>query len=222
MGGYGSAISSLGSMAQSNQQMGAAGVGSLGAGLAGLIFGNGPNPANTAMPYLNNISQVNQKYLNPYNQMGQGAMSNLSGVYGNILSNPGAFMNQIGSNFHQSPGFQFSMNQAMNAANNAQAAGGMAGTPQNTQTNMTLATQLGNQNYYNYMQNAMGLFGQGMQGEQGLAGMGLQSADAMATNESMADEEKAQLAYEGQAGQNQAKGQMYNNLFSGMGDLMSI
>src|SRR5579872_1036007 len=151
-----------------NPLMGILGGGMLGSGLAGM-FGGFNNPASAGMSYLNQIGGANQQYLNPYNEMGQQAFGNLNNTLSGLMSNPGAFANQIGSNFHQSPGFQFALNQAMQGGNRGMAAGGLAGSAANQMQNMQTATGMGNQNYYNYLNNAENLFGKGVQGEMGLA-----------------------------------------------------
>lgn len=199
----------------------APGFGALGEGLMGMFGGNGQNPANSAMPYYNQIMNTNQKYLNPYNQMGQKAGQNLQGQYSQLMNNPGAVFNQIGQSYHQSPGFQFALHQALNAGNNSAAAGGMAGSPQNTQQNMQLATNMGNQDYYNYMDHAMNMYGMGLQGEQGMYGQGEEAANNLSENISQALSQMGAAQYYGQAGQNQAQGNSMNNLFSGIGDIIS-
>ncbi len=199
----------------------ASGLGGIASGLFGM-FGGQQNPSSAAAPYLNKISGANQQYLGPYNQMGQQEGQNLQGQYNQLTSNPGAMFNKIGQSYHQSPGFQFALHQAMMGANNSAAAGGMAGSPQNTQQNMQLATNMGNQDYYNYMQNAMGLYGQGLHGEQGMYGVGAEAGNNMAGNISEALSQQAQNAYNGQAGQNQAQGNSFSNLIGGAADIASM
>lgn len=202
----------------SNYNLGS-GIGAIGGGLLGMFMGNGENPANAAMPYYNQINQTNRNYLNPYAQAGMNSMHNLQGQYGNLMSNPGAMFNQIGQSYHQSPGFQFALHQAMMAGNNAAAAGGMAGSPQNTQQNMQLATNMGNQDYYNYMNHAMNMYGMGLQGEQGIMGQGANAAENAAGNISQGLSQEGAAAYYGQAGQNQAQGNDMSNIISGAGDI---
>jgi hypothetical protein len=199
----------------------AAGVGGLGAGLMGM-FDPSQNPASAGMPYLNQISGVNQQYLNPYNQMGQQAGQNLQGQYGSLLSNPGGVLNQIGSSYHQSPGFQFALHQALMGANQGAAAGGMAGSPMGQQENMGVATGMANQDYYNYLNHAMGMYGQGLQGEQGMYQGGLQAGMGAANNISQALANQAQMAYAGQANQNQNQGSIFSNIAGGIGDLAAF
>ena len=199
--------------------LGGSGFGGIGGGLAGLM-GQGNNPFGAGNQYWSQIGGANQ-YLAPYQQMGQQAGNELSNVYSGLLNNPGAFTNQIGSNFHQSPGFNFALNQAMQGGNRGMAAGGLAGSPSNQMQNMQTATGMGNQNYYNYLNNAENLFGQGMQGAQGMYGIGENAGNNMAGNMAQMLAMQGEGAYSGQAGMNQAQGQGFSNLFGGIGDLIS-
>src|ERR1700751_3520310 len=103
------------------------------------------NPADKAMPYLDQIPDTIKPYYQPYIDAGQQSLSSLMGQYNTLLSNPGAIMNMAGGGFQQSPGYQFQMNQAINAANNAAASGGMAGTPYHQQNAAGMASNLANQ-----------------------------------------------------------------------------
>jgi hypothetical protein len=132
----------------------ASGLGGIASGLYGM-FGNQQDPSAAANKYYEQISQ-------------QPGVQNLQGQYGQLMNDPGGKYNQIGESFQQSPGFKFAMQQAMNAQNHAAAAGGMAGSPMHEQMAQQTATDLANQDYYNYMQGATGLYGQGLNGQQNI------------------------------------------------------
>src|ERR1700761_7078652 len=114
--------------------------GQIGSGIYSLTEGN---PANAAQPYFNQINSELPGYYQPYTQGGQWAGQKLQDQFGNLLKNPGQFVNSVGSNYQQSPGFQFQVGQATNAANNAAAAGGMAGSPAETQQLAKRGNRLG-------------------------------------------------------------------------------
>lgn len=191
----------------------------LGAGLGGL-FGGNSNPADAANPYLQQIPGAISPYYNPYMNAGNQALPQLQGQYNNLLNNPGGFLNQIGSQYQQSPGFQFALQQALKGSNQAMAAGGMAGSPEAMQQAEQVGTQLGNQDYYNWLQQATGMYGQGLQGEQGLAGMGFGAASGMADQVAQALAQQGAYAYQGQAAQNQASGSNFGNILGGAGMLL--
>lgn len=200
----------------------AAGIGGLGAGLAGLLGGGAQNPYDSASQYYNQIPGYLKQYLNPYMQAGQGAMGQLQGQYGQLINDPTAMMNKIGAGYQQSPGFNWQMQQAMGAANNAAAAGGMAGSPQHQQQAQTVATGLANQDYYNYMDKGLSQYGMGLQGLQGINAMGYGASNSMAQGMAGSLMNQGNLAYSGQASQNQAQGQMYGDIFGGLGALASF
>ena len=207
-------------MAYTNMQKMGAGIGAGGvlSGIAGL-FNKGRNPADVANQYISQIPGQTSQYFQPYMDAGKNALGTLQGQYGDLLNNPGGKLNQIGGNFQQSPGFQFALKQALQGAGHAAAAGGMAGSPQHEQQNMGLATDLANQDYYNWLGQATGLYGQGLQGEQGLAQMGQQSSQNMADMIAQALAQQGNYAYEGQAGRNTANNSLWSNIGSGLGML---
>jgi len=209
---------------------------------------NYPNPATGAMGYFNQVPQTISPYYQQFIGAGGNALGQLQGQYGNLLgggqqlqgaynnliSNPGAALNQIGQNYHASPGFNFQVNQATNAANNVASAGGMAGSPAEQQSLATTVNGLANQDYYNYLNQAQNLLGTGLQGASNLYGMGLQGTGNLANMGYNASNELAQslgntlgaqgqLAYSGQANQNMMNfgNQMAANglMNSGLGSL---
>lgn len=198
---------------QMGQQMGRQ-TGDLASGIMGLL--DYKSPSSAGMPYLNQIQGINQQYLNPYNIAGQRAMSNLQGQYGQLTSHPGEMLNQIGQDYHQSPGFQFALQQALQGAGHGAAAGGMAGSPMQQQQNMGIATQMGNQDYYNWLNNAQNMYGMGLQGEQGMMNTGFGAASGMSDNISQALADQAAMAYQGQNASNQNQAASWGDIFSGL------
>lgn len=175
------------------------------------------NPADKAMPYINQISGKTQQYYQPYINAGQQSLTDAQKQYGMLTSDPGARMNQIGQGYQQSPGFQFAMQQALQGANHASAAGGMAGSPQSQQQNMQLANNMANQDYNQYLQNAMGMYNTGLQGQQGIAQMGQQSGNAYADMIAQQLAQQANLAYTGQQNNNENSSNLFKDMFSAIG-----
>lgn len=187
-----------------------------------LFGGKKSNPANAAMPYLNQIPGQTSPYMQPYFEAGMGALPALQGQYGSLLGTPGQKLNEIGSSYKESPGLQFAIQQALQGAGHATAAGGMAGSPAHEQHNMELATNLANQDYNSWLTHALGLYGQGLSGEQGLAGMGQQAGQSMADMIAQALASQAGYSYAGQAAQNQQQSGLLNNLVKGVGALSAF
>ena len=139
-----------------------------------------------------------------------------------LMNNPGDVMNKIGGGFKESPGYQFQLQQGQNAANNAAAAGGMAGSPMHEQHNMELATNLANQDYNNWIKNAMGMYGQGLQGEQGMYDIGSRAGIGLGEDLASMRAQQGRMAYEEAAGKNQKSGMDMNNMMQAAGMLLAF
>ena len=179
------------------------------------LFHGGKNPADSASPYLNKIPGAVSPYYQPYINQGQQANQNLMGQFGQLINNPGEKFSQLGQGYKESPGYQFKLNQALQAGNNASAAGGMAGSPMHQQQSMQTANDIASQDYNDYINHILGLYGYGLQGEQGLGQQGYEASrgygDILGSNLA----QQGQLAYEGQAGQNANRSGLFNNIISG-------
>lgn len=194
------------------------GGGLLGAGLEGLS--SYKNPENAGMPFLNQIPGMLQGNYSPYMQAGQQALPNLQNQYSQLMD-PN-FINNMGKNFQQSPGYQFEVNQATNAANRVGAAGGTLGTPAEQQALATTTSGLANQDYYNWLNHGMSAYGMGLQGEQGMAQMGLNASGMMSQQMQDALMSQAQMAYTGQQNQNQNQSNNWGAIIGGGLDLAGM
>lgn len=222
------------------------GLGGLGGGLAGMLF-NAPNPYDKASKFYDQIPDTIKKYFEPYMQQGQraggqlegqygqltGLGGNLMNQYGSLMNNPSDIMNKIGGGYQQSPGYKFQLDQAMNAANNAAAAGGMAGSPQHQQQASTMASGLANQDYWNYLNHGLNMYGAGLQGQQGLYGAGLEGLGNMYNRGFQGSSElgnslanslatQGNLSYAGQASQNKSRGDLFGNLIGGAASIFGL
>lgn len=183
------------------------GIGNLLGQAGGLFTDKWKNPADAAMGDISKIPGATQGYYDPYIKAGQGALSQLEGQYGNLLKDPGGLMNQIGQSYQKSPGFDFQLKQALQAASNAAAAGGLAGSPQHEQQSMQLANNLANQDYNSWISRALGLYGQGLQGEQDLYHTGYDASGSMANILKDTLAKQAELKYQGQDAANKHQAQ---------------
>lgn len=237
--GASSAYGGLGGANSFGSLLGDAGMfGGLAGMLGGLFGGNGfQNPADAASQYYNQIPGTLSPYYQPYINQGQQAYGNLTGIanqlqgqYGAMANDPTGFLQKIGSQYQQSPGYQFALNQALQAGKNASAAGGASGTPMDQQQQMQMATGLANQNYQQYLQNAMGVLGQGQQGLGNLEGLygdiyhqGFGASTGLGNtlaNNLMNQGNWAAQGANAQNVYNQNQGNMFGNLF-GLGAKMS-
>lgn len=186
------------------------------------FFGGGKNPANSAMPYYNQIPGKTSPYMQPYFEAGKGAIPGLQEQYKDLLANPGGKLNEIGAGYKESPGLNFAIQKALGANARSLNAGGMYGSPEHEEQNLLTATGYANQDYNNWLNSATGLYNQGLSGQQGLAGMGQQAGQSLADMIAQTLAQQGNLAYQGQAQQNQKKNDLFGTLFSGAGSLAAF
>jgi hypothetical protein len=178
------------------------------------LFG-GKDPSKEANKYLSQIPGRLGEYYNPYIQAGRGALGDWQSQLGGLIKDPGGRLNEIGGGYKESPGFQHALQQALGGAGRAAAAGGMAGSPMHEQQNMGLASDIASQDYNNWMQQALGLYGGGLQGMGNIAGMGLQASGGMADQIAQMLAQQGHNAYEGAKGRNAAMGGLFGSLLGG-------
>lgn len=223
--------------------MAAAG-GAIGAGIGSFFT---KNPFDSAQPYYDKIPGMLEGYMQPYTEAGQTGLNNMQyymdkgqqaggTLYDQltgIANDPTAKMTEWGNTFQQSPGYQFQVDQALGAANRASAAGGMVGSPAEQQSIAGTVNQLANQDYYNYLNHANNLYGQGMNGLQNMYGLGAQmgqslygiSADmAKSLSENLASSymNQGNLAYAGANAGNQGMMGGLGALGAGIGSLAGM
>jgi hypothetical protein len=161
------------------------------------------NPADSAMPYLNQVPGTVTPYYNPYINAGQDSLSQLMSQYQTLLTDPNAVMQMAGSGYQQSPGYQYEYDSAMNAENSAAAAGGMLGTPYHQENAANAAADVANQDYQQYLDQALKLYGVGLHGTEGINQMGYQASDALAQALANNLNTEATLEYAGTEGENE-------------------
>lgn len=182
------------------------GFSAMGTGLA-QMFSPWDNPYEAGQSTINNIPNTIKPYYEPSINAGNRALPNLESNYGALTSHPGQKLNEIGGDFHASPGFQFALKQALMGAGNAEAARGMMYSPEHQQINEQTAVGLADQDYYNYLNHAMNLFGTGLQGEQGLYNTGVGSSRELGESLGNVDMSKAiQQILAAQAGNEHEQG----------------
>lgn len=151
---------------------------SMGSGIAGLggglynIFGKQKSPYDAASKIYGQIPGATEKYLSPYMQAGQSALGDLMGQYGQLTGSTGDVYNKLAGGYQQSPGFQSALKQALGAAGNQAAAGGMTGTPMAQLQSADVAGTLSQNDFGDYMGRMMGLYNTGLQGMGDIGKMG--------------------------------------------------
>ena len=123
----------------------------------------------------------------------------------------------LSKGYQQSPRYDFSMRQAEQAASNAQAAGGMLGSPQHQQQAADIAEQIANRDYENYLDRMMKLYGFGLEGTQGLETQGYGASTGLAENLASALMSQGNLAYKSALDKNQQQKSMFSDIIGGVG-----
>lgn len=199
----------------------ASGIGALGMGLKGLFGGHeGENPADKAMGYLNKIPGSVSPYYNPWIGPATGMMPGINDLYSRMRENPGEFFNKISAGYTQSPGYQKALREALGGIENAQAAGGMAGSAQHQQLAGQEAADIASKDFQQYINNILGIEGMGLQGGENTLNRGFDAskslADILGTN--LANQ--GNVAAKGQDWENKTKNQDWANIFSGAASIL--
>lgn len=159
------------------------------------------NPANAAMPYLNQIPGVGQNAYNPYIQQGQQAGQTLGGEYGKMLD-PTAFMNQLMEQYKPSDAYQYKQKDITKGLGAMAAQGGYAGTPMALEQYAGATDKALSDDMQQYLQNALGIYGQGIAGQQDFYNKGFQGSSSLADMLAGNLNQQGGLAFQGQSQQN--------------------
>ncbi len=196
------------------------------------LFGGGgkkSNPANAAMPYLNQIpgmltNQFNQQkgYLDPFIQRGNSAYDTFNPIYTNMAKDPAAFLESLMQNYEPSRGFGLKKDAMLKAAGNTAAPGGMRGSLQDIDQEAKLTDSLLGDDMQQWLQNVLGIQGTGLSGESHLYDTGfdatrglVDASRGLGDNLSNVLGTQAQLAFQGQREKNQRN----SDTMSGIGKL---
>lgn len=166
-------------------------------------LGFGDSPESAASPYYSQITPELHKAYDPYIQQGQEIGPEYLEQLRRMTQDPSALMSQLGAGYKESPGFQHSVDAATQAAMRAAAAGGEAGAPSVQEALAQKISGMAAQDYGDYMNRAMGLYGAGVSGEGGLQQQGFQASADLAQNLANALMSQGNLAYSGIQGQQQ-------------------
>ena len=124
-------------------------------------------------------------------------------------------LNKFGQGYQQSPGYQFQVNQATGAANNAASAGGMLGSPQHQQNTASMVNNLANQDFNKYLGGVLSMYGRGLSGEQNIYNTGAGVSSQLGEDLGNSLMSQGNMAYSNAMNKNQSAQQM-------MGMLMGI
>lgn len=183
-------------------------------GVGGLFGGGDVGGYGEARRQLEQIPEEMKPYYEPYIQAGTQSLGSLQEQLSRMTQDPSALMAQLGAGYQQSPGYQFSVDQAIEAANRAAAAGGQLGAP-GVQAAVGQQVQgMAQQDFGDYLNRILGLYGGGVSGLTGLSGLGAQEGAGLAENLARARMSEAGLGQAEAQTQAQGQGQMISGLAS--------
>ena len=173
-------------------------------GFLSSIFGGGKknNPANAAMPYLNQIGPMAEKNLNPYIEQGQQASGQNLGKYQGMVNDPANFLAELRASYSPSEGYKFRQDKYQKAAEGAAAAGGFRGTSSDQAAQAALVQGLLGEDEGAYLDRLMGILGTGLSGNEMAAQRGFGASGALTDAMGSALGAQASAAYKGQENQN--------------------
>lgn len=182
----------------------------------------GSNPANAAMPYLDQIPDIVKQGYNPYIQRGDTAYQAMQGPYGQMAQDPAAFLEQIMSKYQPSKSYQLRRDEALRAAGNSAAAAGRRGTLSDIESQSHIADSLLGEDMQNWFANVFGLQGRGLEGEQHLYDKGFDATQGLTGDLSNILGTKAGLAFQGQADKNQRQSDLLSGLMKAFGGIAGL
>lgn len=196
--------------------------GGLGAGALFNLGGGFKNPYDESGNLLNQIPGTITPFYKPSIDAGNRQIPGLEELFGKMTSNPDEFLSMLGKGYKKSPGYDWKLGQGESAINNAEAAGGMLGTPEHQQEAGQLAENMSSDDYESYLNHVLGLLSGGISGKQGLMTNGQQSSNDLATNLAQVLMSRASNSTEKVNADNQSKGGGMGDLFGGIASLASL
>jgi hypothetical protein len=184
------------------------------------LFGRpAQNPAEAAMPYLNQIPEFGRQGYQPFIDQGQQAQQQLNPLYERMSQDPTAYINALMQNYSPSEGYRFKEQQMLRGAQNSAASGGFAGTQNDQMAQAEMIRGLLGGDMQQFLQNVMGAQGQGMQGLENQVGRGYESAGNLAGYLGNALGAQGGAAFQGQQQKNENSMGKRNSFLNFLGNL---
>jgi hypothetical protein len=181
------------------------------------FFSGGKNPADAAMPYLNQIPGMEKSYLEPYINRGNEASNTLTPQFNQMTQDPAAFLEGIMKNYEPSRAYQLSRDETQRAAGNSAAAGGMRGSINDITNQARLTDSLLGADMQQWLQNILGIQKEGTEGLGHEADTGFSASTGLTSDLSNVLGTQAGLAFQGQANQNQSRSDLLSGLIKALG-----
>lgn len=157
-----------------------------------------------------------QGQLAPFQQAGIGALGEFQQAIQPQIKDPVGFINNIASQFQESPGAKFQTQQGIEAARQGGVTSGQLGSGAEQKALAQFAQGITSQGQQQFLQNVLGQRQQGLQGLQGLIGSGLSADQIQSRYLQAVAEQQAQIgAAKGALAAAQAQGGIHKFLDPG-------
>lgn len=176
------------------------------------LFSSGKNPADRAMPLLNQIPGAVQPYYQPYIDQGQAAGQQAGDVYGRMSQDPMQYLQELMSGYSPSTGYKAREKQLLDVARNTAQMGGYAGLPYDEQQRTGMVNALMSDDMQQWLTNVLGIQGAGLTGQQHQADQGYQASTGYGDIVGGSLNQRAGAAFQGQQQRNQDRGGMRSML----------
>lgn len=186
-------------------------MGGLGA-LFGGMMGNSGEPYQDAMDQYQKYFGQAAKFQNPFMKAGTDAIPGFQNWLG-TMKDPSGFINNLMSNYKQSPWAKYQLQNATRAATNVGSASGLTGSTPMMQQAQQNAANISSGDMNNWLGNVLGVNSQYGQGEQSLINTGANSANALTNLYGNFGQNMGEAAYGKAAGENQDESNMWGGLF---------
>ena len=181
------------------------------------FFSGGKNPADAAMPYLNQIPGMEKGYYEPYIQRGNEAYGALNPQFTQMGSDPAAYLEKIMGNYEPSKAYQLARDETQRAAGNSAAAGGMRGSINDITNQARLTDSLLGNDMQQWLNNVLGLQKTGMEGDGNFYNKGFEATQGLTGDLSNVLGTQAGLAFQGQANQNKSRSDLLSGIIKALG-----
>ena len=176
--------------------------------------GGGSNPAEAGTPYYNQAKEAIGEGYNKYIGQGDEAYKVLSDIFKQYTSNPEEVINKIMGNYKPSEGYQYKLNQGLNTARNAAAAGGYVGNPDDIGHQVDIEGRLMSDDMQQWLNNVLGIKNQGIAGQGEFYNKGYQASTGKASDLSNIYGTEAQNAISGAREQKTQQQKLFDRLMS--------
>lgn len=183
------------------------------------FFKGGKNPADAAMPYLNQIPGMEKGYYDPYISRGNQAGDVLTPQFNQMTKDPSAFLEGIMKNYEPSRGFQLKRDEMLKAAGNTAAAGGMRGSLGDISNESRISDVLMGDDMQQWLQNVLGIQKEGTEGLGHQFDNGFDATKGLTGDLSNVLGTQAGLAFQGQTNQNQSRNDLLSGLVKALGGI---